>query len=458
MALHKTLPRKKIGSHGFWKQCLSLCLIFTLIFSFADPAFAAKKKKYRKKAATQVSSITNNPRFAAFVVDMDTGTVLHSENGDAIRHPASLTKMMTLYMTFEALQQGRLRLNQELPISAHAASMPQTNLALRKGKTITVDEAMRALVIRSANDAAVVLGEALGGSEWQFAVAMTNKAHRLGMNNTVFKNANGLPNDRQITTARDMATLGIALQRDFPRYYPYFALKDFTYNGRRYHTHNHVLEQYPGVDGIKTGYINASGYNLVSSVKRNGYRLVATVMGGRTGASRDAYMRDLLTRSLRQLAQSRPPVRGGKFYANTKAQPAIPAEAIKQATPAQVATAPATVASTAIQTPTFSRQRLQINSGGGRNDIMTGGWGIQVGAFAASQDAFMAAVNARDLAAKVLKEASINVNDPASNTATDRVYRARIENLTESQARRACKMLTAKKEPCFVYQGSGNNG
>ncbi|MCH2546173.1 MAG: D-alanyl-D-alanine carboxypeptidase, partial [Alphaproteobacteria bacterium] len=209
-----------------------------------------------------------NPKYAAIVVDADTNKVLHEAHADARRYPASLTKMMTLYMTFEALQNGKLRMNQKLRTSARAAGMPQTNLSLREGDTIDVETAIKALIVRSANDVAVVLGEALGKTEWQFAVNMTNKARRLGMKNTTFRNANGLPDKRQTTTARDMATLSLALRRDFPQYYHYFKSTRVSHKGRSWNTHNHIVKDYPGADGIKTGFINMSGFNVASSVKR----------------------------------------------------------------------------------------------------------------------------------------------------------------------------------------------
>lgn len=192
-----------------------------------------------------------NPRYAGMVVDLDEGEVLYAENEDARRYPASLTKVMTLYLAFEALEQGRLQLDQALPVSSQAASMPASKLWLSPGSSILVDEAIRALAVRSANDVAVVVAEALGGSERGFAQLMTAKARELGMRNTTFRNASGLPDDRQITTARDMVTLAVRVMQDFPDYYHYFGLQEFTYRGTRHTSHNRLVRNYPGADGLK---------------------------------------------------------------------------------------------------------------------------------------------------------------------------------------------------------------
>src|SRR5690606_20380488 len=231
-------------------------------------------------------------------MDAKTGKVLYESSADEKRYPASLTKMMTLYLTFDALSSGRISKNTSIPVSAHAASEPPSKLGLKPGQTITVDQAIKALVTKSANDAATALGEFLGGSEANFAKLMTAKARQLGMKSTVFRNAHGLPDPRQYTTARDMARLGVALREHHGRYYDYFSTRSFTYKGRRYGNHNRLLGRVEGVDGIKTGYIRASGFNLVTSVKTGGRSIVAVVMGGRTGRSRDEHMAELISRYL----------------------------------------------------------------------------------------------------------------------------------------------------------------
>ncbi|MBZ5488651.1 D-alanyl-D-alanine carboxypeptidase, partial [Halomonas aquamarina] len=238
-----------------------------------------------------------NPRYAGIVVDMDNGEVLYAENADEPRYPASLTKMMTLYLTFEALENNELDLNQALPVSAQAAAMPATKLWLAAGSSIPVDTAIRALAVRSANDVAVVIGEALGGSEQQFARMMTQKAQELGMSATTFRNASGLPDDQQVTTARDMLTLSARVMQDFPQYYHYFGLQEFTYRGTRHTSHNRLVRDYPGADGLKTGFIRASGFNVATTAVHDGRRMVAVVMGGFSASSRDTHMANLLDRS-----------------------------------------------------------------------------------------------------------------------------------------------------------------
>src|SRR5208282_1168561 len=209
---------------------------------------------------------------------------------DGRTHPASLTKMMTLYLTFESLESGQLHKTQSLRVSAHAASQQPSKLELAAGETITVEQAILALTVKSANDAAVVLAEAIGGSESEFAQTMTQKARELGMTGTTFRNASGLPNPGQVTTARDMAKLARALIRDYPQYYGYFSAREFTFQGNEIPTHNHVLVEYEGADGLKTGYIHSSGFNLVTSAVRNGRRLIGVVMGGQTSSQRDHAM------------------------------------------------------------------------------------------------------------------------------------------------------------------------
>ena len=234
------------------------------------------------------------PKYAGIVVDANTGKVLYSDDPDGLRYPASLTKMMTLYMTFEALEAGRIRLDSKVPISANAAKEPPSKLGVRAGGSVTVDQAIKALVTRSANDIATALGEFVGGSEARFAQMMTNKARALGMTRTTYRNAHGLPNTAQMTTARDQARLGMALRQHFPQYYGYFSTRSFQFGKQRIGNHNRLLGSVDGVDGIKTGYINASGYNLVTSAQRDGRSIVGVVIGGRTGASRDAQMRKLV--------------------------------------------------------------------------------------------------------------------------------------------------------------------
>jgi len=236
----------------------------------------------------------NQPPYADIVVDVNSGRVLHEANPDSPRHPASLTKIMTLYLLFEQMEAGRFRLDSELPVSAHAAVQPPTKLRLKPGQTLKVEEAIKAVVTRSANDAAVVVAEAVAGSEENFAGMMTGKAHALGMDGTVYVNASGLPADAQLTTARDQALLGRAIQSRFPDYYRYFATPTFEFRGMTISNHNTLLKTVDGVDGIKTGFTEASGYNLVASLRRNGRHVVGVVLGGTSNGARDARMRELI--------------------------------------------------------------------------------------------------------------------------------------------------------------------
>ena len=239
--------------------------------------------------------------YATLVIDAGSGRVLHQENADDRRYPASLTKMMTLYMVFDALERGNWSLNRQLPVSAAAAAQPPSKLGLRRGQTIKAEDAILALVTKSANDVAVVLAEALGGTESNFATLMTAKARQLGMSRTTFRNASGLPDSAQVTTARDMAILAMALLRDFPQHYAYFSTSNFAFGGARHSNHNRLLGTYQGADGIKTGYIRASGYNLVASARRGGRRVIGVLIGGKTAAQRNQKMASLLDVGFRRL-------------------------------------------------------------------------------------------------------------------------------------------------------------
>ena len=232
-------------------------------------------------------------RYAAIVVDASTGEVLYSKRADAVRYPASITKIMTLYLTFEALSTGRLKLNERVPVSAHAASMMPSKTQLRPGDSLTTDEAIRVVAVHSANDIAVALAEKIGGSESRFAQLMTLRAQELGMANTRFVNANGVPDPRQVTTARDIAILSRAVMRDYPQYYSYFGVRSFSLRGQLFTNHNHLLRE-PGYDGFKTGFTNAAGYNLSASAVRDSRRLITVVLGGSSAAGRDENVQTLM--------------------------------------------------------------------------------------------------------------------------------------------------------------------
>ncbi|WP_183913715.1 D-alanyl-D-alanine carboxypeptidase [Rhizobium lentis] len=297
------------------------------VSSFRSGSFFAKLLAILSVAVTVVlvdsvnaEAEAANSKYAGIVVDAKTGNVLYSENADRLQYPASLTKMMTLYMTFEALEKGRIRLDTPVPFSAHAAAQAPTKLGVRAGGTITVEQGILGLVTLSANDAATALGEMLGGSEDRFAQMMTAKAHALGMTRTTYRNANGLPNTAQMTTARDQARLGIALRQHFPQYYGYFSTRAFKFGSRTIRSHNRLVGSVRGVDGIKTGYTRAAGFNLVSSVQVDGKSIVSVVLGGASGPARDAQMRNLIAAYLPKASS-----RGGssQLMAQTTPAPAV---------------------------------------------------------------------------------------------------------------------------------------
>lgn len=286
---------------------LGLLTVTTAILITSDSAEARRyrHRHYARHHVSQESRESDSPKFASIIVDGNSGAVLTASSPDGLRHPASLTKMMTLYLLFERLDSGKMRLDTEMPVSEHASDQDPTKLGLRPGQTIRVEDAIKGLITRSANDAAVVISEAIGGSEDDFAKMMTRKARALGMSRTIYRNASGLPNDEQVTTARDQSVLGRALQDRFPRYYRYFATTAFNFRGHTITGHNHLLGSVEGVDGIKTGYTRASGFNLVTSMHRGNRFLVGVVLGGRSGGSRDAIMRNLLAENLDKAATTR---------------------------------------------------------------------------------------------------------------------------------------------------------
>lgn len=305
------LPRSRQAFAAAAKSLVMVGMVATV--AFATPAEA-------------------NPKYSGIVIDAKSGKVLYSEDADALRYPASLTKMMTLYLTFEALEAGKIRLNSRVPVSKNASREPPSKLGVGAGNSLTVEQAIQALVTRSANDVATALGEFMGGSEERFARIMTQKARALGMTRTVYRNAHGLPNTAQVTTARDQARLGIALRQHFPQYYDYFSTRSFRFGNQVIGNHNRLLGNVRGVDGIKTGYTRASGYNLVTSAVADGRSVVGVVIGGRSGASRDQQMRKLIAAYLPKASR-----RGsGDLIAETKNAPTLSTEVASKATTASV--------------------------------------------------------------------------------------------------------------------------
>jgi D-alanyl-D-alanine carboxypeptidase len=262
-----------------------------------------------------------SPPSASIVVDGNSGAVLQASNPDALRHPASLTKIMTLYLLFERLEAGKIKLDSPLKVSEYASEQAPTKLGLKPGQTIAVEDAIKTIVTKSANDAAVAVAENLGGDEGHFAKLMTQKARDLGMTRTIYTNASGLPDDAQITTARDQALLGRLIQKRFPRYYRYFSTESFVYRGETMRNHNQLLGSIQGVDGIKTGFTRASGFNLVTSVHRDGRYIVAVVMGGRSSLERDAHMRELISAQIKEINRAVPDI--AKSKQRNEPQPAL---------------------------------------------------------------------------------------------------------------------------------------
>lgn len=351
-------------------------------------------------------------KYASMVIDADTGRILHAANADARKYPASLTKMMTLYMLFDALDRRKLSLNTKLRTSAHAAAQSPSKLNLKVGESITVKNAILALTTKSANDVAVVVAEAIGGSEAAFARMMTKRARALGMTRTTFRNASGLPNKGQRSTARDMAILALALLRHFPHHYRYFSTRKFTYKGKTYSNHNRLLGTYPGVDGIKTGYIRASGFNLVATSKRNGRRVIAVMFGGKTAAKRNAKVAELLNDGFRKLAMlsSSQPGTGETVGAN-----------------------------------------LAKHTGSGRS---AQAWAVQVGAFRVRKSAEETAHSAVHHVAAVMPDGQPTVLRSRRGNGTT-FYLARIIGGEKAQAREACRVLVQNRFRCLVLRVNG---
>jgi D-alanyl-D-alanine carboxypeptidase len=386
-------------------------LLVALLFTFLA-ASGAWAKNAPTKSTNQRAPVDN--RTASILIDAESGAVLHSDRADELRYPASLTKIMTLYLVFEALDHGKLKLNQRLPVSAFAAAQEPSKLGLNPGETITVEAAILGVVTKSANDAAVVLAEGVARSESAFADLMTRRAHELGMAQTVFRNASGLPNPAQQTTARDMATLGVAMVRDHPRYYPYFSRTSFSFEGAVHANHNKLLNSYDGVDGIKTGFIRASGFNLVASAVRDGRRLVGVVFGGSTAATRDLQMAKLLDNGF-----------GGSSTMVASNQGKLRA-AVERAAKA---------------VNPISTAQASTGEGSAR-----GGYAVQVGAFGRSDAAQQAARKAAKLA-RQLDEKDAYVD---RDSRTSKYFRARVGGLSLNEAREACRILKSKGQDCLV--------
>ncbi len=396
-------------------------------------------------------------------VDANTGRVLYARNSDARRYPASLTKVMTLYLLFEFLADGKIDYNTKLYVTKHAASRPASKLGLKPGESIRVIDAIRVLVTKSANDVAAVVAENLAGTEANFAKLMTHKAHTLGMANTTYRNASGLPNAEQVTTARDMITLSIRIQHDFPDHYRLFRTKYFKYRGQRYRNHNSLLFNYKGADGIKTGYTHASGFNLTSSVRRGKKHVVAVVIGSKSAKRRDAQMRRILDRVInRASARSRKatPAPRRKPTPPVETPPMAKASAVRAANP--VARARRGPADPHIESfeivqieEALDQERVDLarTSAISKRAVRPRGYGdfhVQVGAYRSATNATQQLSHVTSLAGDLLaghQPLTILYRNPRRA-----LYRARFAGFSRAAGQAACSRLRARDITCVVMR------
>ena len=447
-------------------------------------------------AQAQAPFFTSAPRYASIVIDASDGEILYQRNPDSPRYPASISKIMTLYLTFEALASGRIKPNDIIVVSSHAASMAPSKLGLKPGETITVDDAMHAVAVHSANDMAVALAEKIGGSEARFATLMTLRAQELGMTNTHYVNASGLPDPRQISSARDIATLSRAVMRDYPQYYHYFSIRSFDYHGLMMTNHNGMLGRTPGVDGLKTGYIGASGFNLAASAVRDNRRLIVVVLGGSSSAARDAHVADLFDAGFdvlrrRALGQNitvadnlheaiptgqvvRPPTEqgdGGQAGLQIVLTDATPTHRlISQDTPEELGPPRADrggppsrtdVRPTAPQTKKEAREakrealkeareaKADKTHAKGRHDDAEASYAVQIGAYKKKGQAHDA------LSALQGRYEKLSDADHDVQSAGHGYYRARFSGLSAAEAKRACTTMHAHHETCVIVTPEG---
>lgn len=377
--------------------------IFGILMHFASTADAS------------VSSIT---------IDAASGKVLSSSAADDLRYPASLTKVMTLYITFDALEKGIIKLNDRLPVSRYAANRSPSRLGLRAGSSIDVKTCIMAVIVKSANDCATVLAEGLGYSEENFARSMTRVSRELGMKNTTFKNASGLPNKQQKTTARDMALLAAAMYHHFPQYYKWFSTKKFTYNGQTIYTHNHILKNFAGADGLKTGFTNASGYNIITSAERDGHRVIAVTMGHNTAKVRDKKVAQMMNKGLTKLALNDKVGNANMYAALEEKNDSIP------------------------------KQKIATVEMEGRN-IEQNLWDIQIGAFSNYTKARNYAIEIKKIVARRFAGNRIDVEPVSTGSAI--IYRSKIVGFVKNDADEACNRLKKSKKSCIVVAQQQNN-
>jgi D-alanyl-D-alanine carboxypeptidase len=441
---------------------LALLLIVAPAGAPLSEAHAAKRKS--GSGAPQIAS--------AIVVDMNSGSILYSQSADLPRYPASLTKMMTLYVLFGYLRAGKVTPTSELVVTPHAASQAPTKLGLKPGATISTSDAVKALVTQSANDAAVTIAENLAGTEENFARVMTDTARSIGMNATTFRNASGLPNEDQITTAHDMATLAAHLIHDYPEYYRVFETRYFTFNGRKYRNHNKLLFGYQGCDGIKTGYTKASGFNLTASVHRRNKHLVAVVLGGKTGGQRDAAMRSLLDRHFAKATDTKPtPAQLLASLVPAPSPPAVQKPAYTLAPPTPVPSAPtAPAAEASTDTPADTATDTEEGDTGDPAEPIKASLTVTEpapkatikpskyqGAFQVQVGAFTSEAEAENRLGMVQQRASdlLDGHMPFTTSfmrADEEWYRARFAGFSRKSAQAACAALKKMSLDCAVMK------
>ena len=400
--------------------------------------FAAFGAMSAPVTASAQARINSESKLSAIVIDSRSGEVLYSLRADSPRYPASVTKVMTLYLTFEALEQGTLHLDDEITMSRHAAGMQPTKLGVPAGKTLTVDNAIQAMAIQSANDVAVAMAEHLGGTETRFGAMMTLKAHDLGMINSRFVNASGLPDSRQISSAHDIAILSRSIIRDFPQYYHYLGQNQFTYGRKTMTNHNNLLRGVPGVDGLKTGYTSASGYNLAASSVQDGRRLIVVVLGGASGGRRDNEVAALLNTGF-EVARRKD---AGEQLADLQRLFEAPA-VLLQTTPSAVelaALADRDEDGEGDADGPAAPARPVVTAGGTGN-----GYVVQVGAFRQKSQAQTQVSDIGRRFADVFADAEADIGD-----AVNGFFRAQFKGFTAESARSACTALKARRVSCIV--------
>lgn len=411
--------------------------------------------------AVAQANVNSASKYSAIVVDAQSGEVLYAKRADSPRYPASVTKVMTLYMAFEALSQGRMTLDEQIPVSKHAASRTPTKLGLYAGQTISVSDAIQAISVQSANDMAVTMAERLGGTESRFGALMTMRAQELGMSQSRFVNASGLPDSRQISTARDLALLSRAVMRDFPQYYTYFSQRQFNYQGRVMNNHNRLLSQMAGVDGLKTGYTGASGYNLAASAVRGDRRLIAVVLGGSSNASRDNQVQNLLQTGfevVRRREAGENITIAQSLFEPPSTEYARVEDDMKEASSSgeegddgddrdgprlSTVTAAAPVARVAAAIP--AKVALRPSQKGDTKAKPAGAYVVQVGAF---RDRASAQTQVREMSRRFARHFENAEADIGAKVGG--FFRARFTGFTAEAAKAACSALVANKQTCAV--------